>query len=321
MVATRADLSDVFAGVDLGARGCSNIQSLAFGRSNVLAGDPCAPVCTDRHLGFYTLQYTQVPSPSTNLDLDSTQNPSSGWVDIGSFDYGDSDGVGTNYNSTWQRHRYNFDPVSTTGLRLVMPSGDTAIDEFEIYDVSGEFVPPPPPPAPVVISAAEGYRIAWNGNDGDFSDAEAPPDGALVPDNLALASRGAVPLTSSDLGPEIGVDFHRVENVNDGYYGNANSWIGGNANPYSPIQFAGVRLDAATAIDKIAWGRDNGNEITDACGGTCTDRSLGVYAIRFTKFAARCRYAGCWRRRDRLGNVGYRQLSVGRQHLYAALAT
>lgn len=279
-----------FAGIDLGAVPVANVQSIAFGRSNVLTGDPCGGgVCTDRHLGFYSLQYTQFPNPSTELDLDLTGNPSTGWVEIGTLDYGDSDGPDTNYNRTWLRHRYNFDPVNATGVRLVVPGtglgGGTAIDEIELYNTPGEFVPPPPPPPPFAINPAEGFRIAWDGNDGDFFDEEAPPFGAVVPDNLALADRGSVAFASSELGPQLGIDFHLIDNLNDGFYGNTNSWIGGDDNPFDPDAFAGIRLPEATAIDRVAWGRDNGNTLTDACGGTCVDRSLGEYTLQFTLVA------------------------------------
>ncbi len=279
-----------FAGIDLGATPIDDVQSIAFGRSNVLSGDVCGGgICTDRHLGFYTLEYTQVPSPSSDLDIDSTGNPVTGWAEIGTLEYGVSDGVGTNYNNTWQRHRYNFDPVSATGLRLIVPGtglgGGTAIDEIEIYNVAGEFVPPAGATAPLAITPAEGFSIAWDGNDGEFFDDIEPPDGSLVPANAALEENGGVSFSSSDLGPEIGVDFHAVHNLNDGYYGNSNSWIGGDDDPYAPLQFAGIALAEETEISAIAWGRDNGNNVTDACGGQCTDRSQGTYVLQFTRVA------------------------------------
>lgn len=280
---------ETFAGIDLGGSPIANVQSIAFGRSNVLSGDNgCGgAVCLDRHMGAYILQYTQVPNPSNDLDFDTTGNPVTGWADIGLLDYGASDGVGTNYNNTWQRHRYNFDPVDATGIRLLVPGtglgGGTAIDEIEIYDMAGEFVPPPAPPSPISINAAEGFSIDWDGNDGDFFDSEPPPDGARVPDNAALASNGAVAFTSSDLGPELNIEFHVAENINDGFYGNANSWIGGTDNPFAPEAFAGVALDGEQFVTSIAWGRDNGNDISDACDGQCTDRSFGNYVLQYTQ--------------------------------------
>ncbi len=258
---------DFFAGIDLGATPVDNLQSIAFGRSNVLAGDVCAGVCMDRHLGLYTLQYTQFPRPSTNLDLDSSNDPTSGWVDIGTLDYVGSEGFGTNFNQTWQRHRYNFDPVSATGMRLIVPNADTAIDEIELYTTAGEVVDPPPAPDPIEISVSAPFSITWDGNNGDFGQ-------DFVPDNFALAESGATPFTSSDLGPQLGIAYHVVENVNDGIYGNGNSWIGGDDNPYAPIQFAGVSLAEAVSVSSVAWGRDN--------QGQFGDRSLGEYSLQFT---------------------------------------
>lgn len=265
-----------FAGIDLGAAPIMNVQSLAFGRSNVLTGDPCGGgVCVDRHQGVYTLQYTQVPQPSTNLGLATTGDAGTGWVDIGTLVYGNSDGPGTNFNNTWQRHRYNFDPVNATGVRLVVPAtgigGGTAIDEIELYDVAGAFVPPPPPPIPVTITPESGFLIAWNGNDGDHAAS------TTVPLNAALASQGATAFSSSDLGPQLGIPFHVAANLNDGVYGNGNSWIGGDENPFAEA-FAGVSLGSPQPIASIAWGRDN--------TGGFVDRWAGTYGLQFTQLAA-----------------------------------
>jgi hypothetical protein len=267
-----------FAGIDLGAL-TSSVQSIAFGRTNAVA-DPFV----DRHLGLYTLQYTQVADPSTNLGLAITGDPSSGWTDIGTLDYGVSEGLGTNYNETQRRHRFNFDPVDATGIRLVVPAtglgGGTAIDEIELFDVPGDYVPPPPPPDPLQIVSAAGFHIAFDGNNGDHFDPAAPPEGAKVPNNAALAANGATAFSGSDLGPELGIAFHVAANLNDGYYGNANSWIGG---AFDGQQFAGVALGQAIDVASIAFGRDNGNLDTDACGGQCTDRSIGFYTLQFTQ--------------------------------------
>ena len=199
-----------------------------------------------------------------------------------------------------------------TGIRLVVPAtgigGGTAIDEIELFDVPGDFVPPPPPPAPLDIVSAAGFNIAFDGNNGDFFDPTSPPDGAKVPDNLALAVNGATAFTGSDLGPELGVAFHVAANLNDGFYGNANSWIGGT---FEGQQFAGVALGRSIDVASVAFGRDNGNDQTDACGGQCTDRSMGLYTLQFTQLPApdastvghgRClnRLADAWH--DRLKN-------------------
>ena len=134
---------DSFAGIDLGTTPVANIQSIAFGRSNVLDGDSCGGgVCTDRHMGLYTIQYTQVASPSGNLNLSFTGDPATGWAQIGTVDYGQSEGFGTLYDRTWLRHRYNFNPVDATGLRILVPetgsANGSAIDEIELYDVPGD---------------------------------------------------------------------------------------------------------------------------------------------------------------------------------------
>lgn len=256
-----------FAGIDLGAP-VANIQSIAFGRSNVLGGDACG-VCTDRNLGLYTLEYTQVASPSTNLDLASTGDASTGWAPIGTLNYVASTGPGTNFNNTWQRHRYNFSPISATGVRLVVPES-TAIDEIELYDVAGDYVPPPPPPNPITFAPESGFTISWNENDGDYS-------ATGVPENVALASSGATAFSSSDLGPEIGITFHTAGNLNDGLYGNGNSWIGGDTNEFAEA-FAGVAFAEETSVSRIAWGRDNLQEFVD--------RWEGVYTLQFTQLDA-----------------------------------
>ncbi len=139
-------------------------------------------------------------------------------------------------------------------------------------------------PASVMrISERDGYSLVWDGTDGRFFDSLAPPEGSRVPSNAALASERAVPFVSSQLGVELDLPFHRAENLNDGFYGNANSWIGGDANAFAPVQFAGVRFPGPLLIESIAWGRDNGNNATDACGGQCVDRASGTYAIQYTR--------------------------------------
>jgi hypothetical protein len=72
--------------------------------------------------------------------------------------------------------------------------------------------------------------------------------------------------------------------VIDGRYGNSNSWIadfaGGDPDPY-----IGVDLGGEFDIARVAFGRDNGNSVSDACGGQCTDRSLGAYTLQVTRVA------------------------------------
>lgn len=128
--------------------------------------------------------------------------------------------------------------------------------------------------AGVTIIPSAGFTLEWDGNDGDHFSADHP---ALVPPNPATSGTA---FTSSDLGPELDIDFHVASNLNDGIYGNANSWIGGSA-PGTP--YAAIRLNAAYSLSGFAFGRDNGNNVTDVNGGQLTDRALGRYTIQITR--------------------------------------
>ena len=126
-----------FIGIDLGATPI-DVNRIAFGRSNVLLGDVCGGVCTDRSLGLYTLQFTQFPNPDETLV--TTGDAATGWTDIGTLNYFGG-GVTPNFDFPHQRHLYEFDAVSATGLRLIVPNNN-AIDEIELYDVSSAAVVP-----------------------------------------------------------------------------------------------------------------------------------------------------------------------------------
>ncbi|MCA9188573.1 MAG: hypothetical protein KDA99_23255, partial [Planctomycetales bacterium] len=272
-----------FIGVDLSPSPI-NIQSFAFGRANVFNS------FTDRTLGQYTLQYTTINGPAFDLGLSTTGNANTGWVTIGTIDYGPNPvTLAQDSNTLYQlpsvRHAYNFNPVNATGIRLLVPDVNTAIDEIEVYNSPQSFLQLPPPPPPINIDPAAGYQITWDGNDGDFFDPNAPPAGAAVPDNSALSANGATAFASSDLGPELGINFHVAINLNDGTYGNSNSWIGGDpaTNPFGDTAFAGIRFPSLTDVGVVAFGRDNGNMTADACGGQCTDRSMGLYTLQFTR--------------------------------------
>ncbi|RYD31017.1 MAG: hypothetical protein EOP86_18810 [Verrucomicrobiaceae bacterium] len=129
--------------------------------------------------------------------------------------------------------------------------------------------------ADMQITASEGFTLTWDGNEADhFSEEEAVP----VPANLATAA-GATAFTSSDLGPLLNIPYHVAANLNDGLYGNANSWIGGDA----PNAFAGLSLGGLTTLSSFAFGRDNGNNATDPNGGQLTDRCLGIYTVQITR--------------------------------------
>ena len=275
-IGTQADV--MFAGIDLG--GMRQVNAVAWGRDNgngaVDDSDPgtdaCGGQCDDRWQGTYTVQVT----------VDDTVNADSAWRTVGEVELTANEDTEIGGGLTgFLRHLYTFEEgvVDATGIRIVVTNAAIAIDEIEVYGPAG----------PPLIAVQDGFAVAYDGNDGVHFDAVAPPEGAVVPDNLALASNGATPFTSSDLGPELNIPFHRAVNINDGTYGNSNSWISasGDENP-----FIGVSLGGAAEILSIAWGRDNGNGAvddsdpgSDACGGQCDDRSLGLYTLQVTTAA------------------------------------
>jgi len=70
-----------------------------------------------------------------------------------------------------------------------------------------------------------------------------------------------------------GYAAHAIAHLNDGIYGNSNSWIGATVN-----SFAGVGLDSPTDINFIAFGRDNGGEAQQL-----VDRYQGTYTLQYTR--------------------------------------
>ena len=109
------------------------VGSIAFGRDNTAT-------FSDRTLGLYTLQYTRLASPGTGTTV--TQNPDTGWANVGTLNYQNA-GTGLFANPS-RRHRFTFTPVDATGIRLVVPGtgigAGTCIDELEVNppDTSGD---------------------------------------------------------------------------------------------------------------------------------------------------------------------------------------
>src|SRR4030095_4212108 len=97
---------------------------------------------------------------------------------------------------------------------------------------------------------------------------EGPFDGP-PPRNLAR-QRGAAPFVIDSLA---GYPIHDYLHLNDGVYGNNNSWIGNSGSP----GYAGVRFGGQFTINSIAFGRDN--------TGTYGDRTLGTYTLQYTRVA------------------------------------
>jgi len=107
-----------FIGLDLG--GLTTVSRVAYGRDNNAGFG-------DRANGLVTLQYTAVAAPG--LATTNTGNSATGWQTIGTMDYTHA-GSSTVFTD---RHAFNFDSVSATGLRLVTAVSGRGIDEFEAY--------------------------------------------------------------------------------------------------------------------------------------------------------------------------------------------
>jgi hypothetical protein len=90
--------------------------------------------------------------------------------------------------------------------------------------------------------------------------------------DVALQSNGGTAFAKDCI---TGFSEHTIPHLNDGVYGNSNSWIGN-----SQSNFAGVAFDQAYTIDSLAFGRDNGGE-----GTTYLDRYTGTYIFQYTKVA------------------------------------
>jgi hypothetical protein len=124
--------------------------------------------------------------------------------------------------------------------------------------------------ATITINPSAGFSITWDGNNGDF-------EGLAVPDNWALEG---TPGATSEYGVTIDPDlpYHEIPDLNDGSYGNQNSWIG--AEGSDPAPAAWVILAQEIEMTSFAFGRDNGKSRT----GTepFTDRYAGSYLISIT---------------------------------------
>lgn len=158
------------------------------------------------------------------------------WTTIGSV-------IHTSANA--MRHVYSFTAVNATGIRLICPGNSFAdgacVDELE----AGPYIAPPPPPTPVFKLMATGGNM----------------------DNTTNMTLGATPFTK-DVIPG-NASIHNTPYLNDGIYGNSNSWIGNSSNSFCGISFPSLRQ-----IGRVAWGRDN--------TGTYFDRAEGVYTVQST---------------------------------------
>ena len=103
-----------FAGINFG--GSCEITSIAFGRDNT--GN-----FYERFLGTYTVQYTTSSNPDETTD-------NAEWIDIGTVTY--TGPGGENFSNPAVRHLFEFDAVTATGVRVMVPAG-TCFDELEVY--------------------------------------------------------------------------------------------------------------------------------------------------------------------------------------------
>ena len=268
-----------FIGLDFGE--LIEVRNIAWSRDNGDdAGDCCGGELRDRALGTYTVQITRVAAPG--VATPETGDAATGWVTVGIAEY-KAEGL------AFRPHlRHSFDvgeggqPVAATGLRIRVSDPGMALDELEVnvnpaLQALADGL--------IVLESEPGYTLTWDGNDGEFF---SPNPGAGPPDNVALAARGATAFGSGQLFPPGSI--HAMPNVIDGLYGNSASWIPGPEEVDPAVDpgsepFIGVRFAGPVAMASLAWGRDNGNNPGDCCGGQLTDRWEGTYTVQVTTVA------------------------------------
>jgi len=130
--------------------------------------------------------------------------------------------------------------VQATGVRIITDRNESAgphmmaIDEIEVYN---------------------GHPLTLVETGGTFST-----------DRMNLARNyAAVPFAAASYNSS----SHKISHLNDGVYGNSNSWIG-----YGPDSWAAIDLGGMFQIDGISWGRSNTSSHTDRC--------QGIYTVQYT---------------------------------------
>ena len=205
--------------------------------------------------------------------------------------------IRANVGGTWVTPVIDSDPGFDLALAdtftigrhdMGFPGGyfDGTLDDVALYDkalswetIEAHYALGATEPSPPIITTPEsGLSITWDGNEGLFFDPEAPPLQVGAPDNAALAVNGATAFGSS----EYGFVVHQISNVNDGYYGNSNSWLGSLTAGVDPAPFIGIDFAGTEplSIESIAFGRDNGNIAWNG-----VDRWRGEYALQYTLLA------------------------------------
>lgn len=126
-----------YLGVDLPGTGLYSLTSVAWSRDNGrIDTAPASPTdglfqYTDRWDGVYTLQISTDPNP----------NGGSTWTTIATLDYQSNDDtvLGSLFTG-YYRHEYSIattvpGPLNATGVRILTPSDQIAVDELEVYGV------------------------------------------------------------------------------------------------------------------------------------------------------------------------------------------
>ncbi len=226
------DTNNSFIGLNFGATAMP-VGRIAWGRDNTNTG------FADRTIGLFTVEYTQVPNPGAGTAV--TGNPLTGWASVGTMNYLTQGVLGSPLSMSL-RHEWSFPSVNATGLRLTAPGSSFAngscIDELEAYTAS-----------------APKFGLVTTGGTMD------------VATNIGLTSTAF----AKDLINNGGFPAHTIPNINDGLYGNGESWIGN-----SEASFAGLDFNGSFTVNRFAFGRDN----LDA--GGLTDRSGGTYRLQYT---------------------------------------
>ncbi len=209
-----------FVGISFGSTPVS-VDRISFGRDNT-------GTFSDRSLGTYTVQFTTVPNPNAST-------PDSSWTTIGTLDY--QAAGGPFFASPSLRHRFAFDPVTATGLRIRTLSAGSVlcIDELEIYS-----------PFTGVVITGTGVSIVEEG--GSFAANNLGPAGTPVALNL-------FPLGA-----------HSIEGLVDREYGDEKSWLAGSPDSSFGVSFGPTPI----LIDRIAFSRDNTGTQKDRAIGTYT---------------------------------------------------
>lgn len=170
-----------------------------------------------------------------------------------------TDSVDLNAGSVDSNGALTIKPVTAgTAINLGGGTGGLDLDDTELMKLQDGF-------SSITIGDSSLANAAAGTG---FQLVEVGPTGNPVAANLANAA-GAIAF-AKDLLP--GFAAHTIPHLNDGLYGNANSWIG-NSDP----SFAGVNLNGSFTISQMAFGRDN--------LGTFNGRTAGTYELQYTTVA------------------------------------